>query len=677
MRVLGAAFIAGFLMSSVPALAQYEKELGPLASAATSQILQGWTASAKDGWFLLNNQQASGSEQTLMLTAGPAPDEGRVTRVAFAVKSSKPIASIGLVAANPAQKALCLMEIMADKSAKLFCMDNGQRLDIANVPNAARLDGSDVVEMVDVPGVSRFLLNGKTIGDVQASRALGAQIGIMAYDVGMFAVSGFSIMSEGQNVPTQPFVPSTQSSGTPQTADTGTQQPVPTGSPAQTGSGSLSGPLPDFEGDTNKIASVYFGLMRSIFAHEFGHALIGELQLPSTGPEEDAVDIYSALQIVEPTMYPSGDKQVDDMAVGSATYAALQWYYSGKINEMKGSAPSPWQDEHTADLKRFRNMMCIMYGGNPKVFSNLADGVNLDERTRARCSDEFNKQNRAWRKILAPHTRSGEWHPEGEQPANAPGAVIKTVFEPSKSRVGDYYYAMLSKALTGYFNNLSQTYVLPRPITVTFRDCDQLNAWYDPKEGSITMCYDLFEHLAVMISDVESGTVRGEPAQQPNSAPASGNPGQGSNNSPIDELRDEGVAASMVLFQAPYTGPTPNKHARATIVTTVDVAKIIANGRKTLFIDTSGLQETMQNAYSLADAGRDGSVTDGLQQALDEWLNEKAGGDRSVGIVFFGKGMRDRSSYNAALRAATLGWTTFWYRGGLEAWTANGLPVSK
>lgn len=190
------------------------------------------------------------------------------------------------------------------------------------------------------------------------------------------------------------------------------------------------------------------------------------------------------------------------------------------------------------------------------------------------------------------------------------------------------------------------------------------------------MCYDLFEHLAVMISDVEMGSTPADSAgQQPTnaSAPASG----GAAGAVVDELRDDGVAASMVLFQSPYTGPTPNKHARATIITTVEVAKIIANGRKTLFVDTSGLQETMQNAFSLPDAGRDGSVTDSLQEALDEWLNEKAGGDRSVGVVFFGKGMNDRSSYNAALRSATLGWTTFWYRGGLEAWTGNGLPVSK
>ena len=678
MRLWGAVFFASFIASNLPAHAEFERELGPLASTVSSQIVQGWTGAAQDGWFVLNNQQASGTEQTLVVNAGPAPEAGRVTKVTIALNSSKPSASLGLIASNPANKAICLMEIVADKSVKLFCMENGQQRNIATIPNIAKLDGTDVIEMVDVPGVTRFLLNGRMIGDVQGSPALGAQIGIMAYDIGMFGIANFNITSEGQIVPTQPIVGRGQGAAAPQTADTGSQ-PAPktadNGSQPASGSGVPSGPLPEFGGDGGRIASVYIGLMRSIFAHEFGHALIGELQLPSTGPEEDAVDIYSALQIVEPTMYPSGDKEVDDMAIGSASYAALQWYYSGKLNEMKGSAPSPWQDEHTADLKRFRNMICIMYGGNPKVFSKIADGVQLDERTRFRCSDEFNKQNRAWRKILAPHTRSGEWHPEGEQPANAPGAAIKTVFEPSSSRVGDFYSTKLSPALTSYFDNLSQTYVLPRPITVTFRDCGQLNAWYDPKEGSITMCYDLFEHLAVMISDVETGNSQSGSAGQttnasaPDTAAAAG--------AGLDELRDDGVAASMVLFQSPYVGPTPNKHARATVITTVEAVKIIASDRTTLFVDTSGLQETLKNAYSLPDAGRDGSVTDSLQQALDEWLTEKAGGDKSVGVVFFGKGMRDRSSYNAALRAASLGWTTFWYRGGLEAWTANGLPVTK
>ncbi|WZB77395.1 DUF4344 domain-containing metallopeptidase [Achromobacter insuavis] len=261
------------------------------------------------------------------------------------------------------------------------------------------------------------------------------------------------------------------------------------------------------------MVSVYAGIMRSIFLHEFGHALIGELELPSTGAEEDAVDIYSALQIVEPTMYPSKDKEANAMVNGGATYAALQWYYSGKLAEAKGAGNSPWQDEHTGDLKRFRNMLCIMYGGNPGVFESLVQQVGFEDRTKARCADEYSKQNRAWRRILAPHTRVGAWTPDGEQPANAPGAPVNVVFEPSSRRVGNLFAINLSQPIGNNIKELGKTYVLPRPVNVVFKDCGKLNAWYSPREGTITMCYELIENIAVMVSDIEMGTVGGEPKQ--------------------------------------------------------------------------------------------------------------------------------------------------------------------
>ncbi len=55
--------------------------------------------------------------------------------------------------------------------------------------------------------------------------------------------------------------------------------------------------------------------------------------------------------------------------------------------------------------------------------------------------------------------------------------------------------------------------MLPRQLPVTFKDCEVLNAWYDPRQGSITMCYELIEHFVTTISDIELGTVNGYPAQ--------------------------------------------------------------------------------------------------------------------------------------------------------------------
>ena len=227
------------------------------------------------------------------------------------------------------------------------------------------------------------------------------------------------------------------------------------------------GPYPRFGGDNMRIVSVYVGIMRSIFPHEFGHALIGELELPSTGAEEDAVDIYAALKIVEPTMYPSDNQEVNTMVKEGAIYAALQWYYSGSWPRTAAHRPvRPGRMSTRATWKRFRNMLCIMYGGNPGVFESVTKSVGLEDRTKARCADEFNKQNRAWHKILAPHTRVGTWSPEGLQPANAPGAPVNVVFEPSRRKIGNLFAEALSQPIGDNIKSLGQTHVLPRPVNV-------------------------------------------------------------------------------------------------------------------------------------------------------------------------------------------------------------------
>ncbi len=853
------------VVSPHPAPAQ-TSPLGPLESAARSQILPGWESGVDGAWFMLRNTNQDEAEQTLTVPAGPAPETGRRTIVQVSVNAREASASVGLMVRNSQAGALCLMEITAQAAANLFCVEGGKTRSIANLANAARMDGSDMIEMVDVPGAARFYLNGQQVGDVEGSPALGDEIGIMAYDRGTFGISGFSIANvaaapaqqpeAGQggsqgggqgngDAPTLaqvmgPLADAIQSAtlpdgwqaylkndwlvfenpakaggnlmitmpaGPPGTegrltrlavgilpaqgwriedmpksavglvidnpqakatcvgeitgardglvlcfgpdgssremgrltgaahgdgSDTLTLYEVPglaefalngqviaqvsndasqgadigvlawerglfhvgafSIGPAQGGGSAPAGqgggggqpsaslPMPTFGNDSVRLISVYLGLTNGIFMHEFGHALIGELQLPSTGPEEDAVDIFAALRVVEPTMYPSGEKEVDQIGAGVATYAALQWYYSGKLGEQSGSV-TPWMDEHTADLKRFRNVFCVLYGGNPALFQGIAQDVGFDERTLDRCGDEFTKQNRAWRTILAPHTRVGQWSPEGMLPADAPGQPIDVVFEPSRFPVGQFISERFSDALRGFADELAKTYALPRPLKVIYRDCDQLNAWYSNADASITMCYDLLQNLAVMISDIEDGpSAAGNAAPTSAGGAAGGGTGGGASPAPAqpvsNELADLGVPPTSLLFPAPYRGPTPNSHTKAEVVTTEGLAQLLNQGGRVLLIDTSGASNTLPQALAVPDAGRDGSVTDSFQQALSSWLQEQTGGNGQVPIVFFGAGMQDRSSYNGALRAGQLGWKVYWYRGGIEAWVANGLPLA-
>ncbi|WP_240231436.1 DUF4344 domain-containing metallopeptidase [Devosia lacusdianchii] len=856
--------------------------LGPLANVVDQQLITGWEASTQDGWFALSNDSLEGSEQTLTINAGPPPADGRETMVTVSLNSQIATAAIGVLARSATNDDVCLMEITAEAKANLFCVIGGDYQSIASVDGVARMDGSDIITMVDVPGAARFFVNDTQIGDVTYASALGGEIGIMAYERGTFGIADFRIsdltapsgntqsgggsglppkggsggqtagsdtsggsggggddrmagimgpladaisnadakdgwelffednwlvivnsatasservftmpvgpLNSGQRVTTLevgvlppqgekasdfplsaagiliessdksnscigeitgagdglvlcfgPDGKSTEIGRLAGAAKGGGQDvlqfieepgygefrlngetigqisndpalggdigvlayergefyvggfSITEGSATSAGGSSpfgkpptVGGAVPMFGGDQARLIGVYLGLTNSIFFHEFGHALIGELQIPSTGPEEDAVDIYSALKVVDPTMYPSDDEQTNAIGREVAMYSALQWYYSGKLAEEQGSE-TPWQDEHTPDLKRFRNVFCVMYGGNPAMFSNLAEQIGFDENTLARCDEEFNKQSRAWRTILAPHTRVDAWNPEGQLPVDAPGAAVEVVFEQSQSAIGQFLVETMGDGLKGFAADLSKTYALPRTVTVTYKDCGELNAWYDPSEGSITMCYDLIEYLAIMISDIEMGTVQG--ADAGGAAPTSSVPGSGgaastnvslttSGSSGIDELADLGVPPTNVLFPAPYKGPTPSGHTKAELLTTEGLASAINDGISMLMIDTSGRADTIPGAIGVSDAGKDGSLTDRFQSAVDSFLQQETKGDTKMPVVFFGTGLQDRSAYNGALRAGALGWTAYWYRGGIEAWQANGLPLA-
>lgn len=43
--------------------------------------------------------------------------------------------------------------------------------------------------------------------------------------------------------------------------------------------------------------------------------------------------------------------------------------------------------------------------------------------------------------------------------------------------------------------DLNQGLILPRDIPVRLEECDDVNAFYDPEDGSVTLCYELLEHF--------------------------------------------------------------------------------------------------------------------------------------------------------------------------------------
>lgn len=609
----------------------------------------------------LVNETVQEGEHTVPLNLPPLQGGARTTTLDVAIAPTRTgqqslRAAAGLLLENVEQDQSCGLQITAAGDGLLLCYAaDGRGLEVARQPGVALGEGPHRLTVIEKGDELVAVVNGTAIGTLKSHPVIGGELSLIAWDRGAFSFAPVAAEAQSRPMSTPPA----------------RLEPRPAGSLGD----HLQGPLPLFNGDRTRADAAYLGVTKSILMHELGHALIGELGVPATGPEEDAVDIYAALHLAD-MVVQAGQQRA--LATEAASYASLLWYYLGRIEERQAG----WQDEHTGGLKRFRNMFCVIYGADPRSFSPLAQAVGFEERTLARCEDEFLKQNRAWRAILAPYARLSPSMPEGRLPATALGAQVVVEFQPSRRQVGEFVRRSYQEDLTQVAQALAEAYALPRTLKVTFQDCDVMNAWYYPKEGSVTMCYDIIEHFVVMISDIELSTEGGYSAAELGQARAPQPTGAapqiaGQIAQATEEFVDFGIPAGMQLFAPPFRGPTPVENPQARTITTPEVRAMIERVPEVLIFDIregTGLQ-SLPGAWQFAGAGRDGSLTDSLQVRLGAAVSELVGSDKDRPIIVLGEGPEDRAAWNAALRIAQDGYATRWYRGGISAWRAAGLPL--
>src|SRR5262249_35317094 len=129
------------------------------------------------------------------------------------------------------------------------------------------------------------------------------------------------------------------------------------------------------------------------FFHELGHALAGELDLPITGKEEDAADQLSAIIL---TKIPGVGRE--------CALAAAEWFaVAGQEKQKTGKIA--WYDEHSFDLQRMYDIICIVYAGDQQANADLVKAVGMSADRQARCVRETPRKAKAWDDILRPHVR--------------------------------------------------------------------------------------------------------------------------------------------------------------------------------------------------------------------------------------------------------------------------------
>lgn len=145
-----------------------------------------------------------------------------------------------------------------------------------------------------------------------------------------------------------------------------------------------------------------------------------------------------------------------------------------------------------------------------------------------------------------------------------------------------------------------------------------------------------------------------------------------------DEAVDYGVAPQADL-RDDVASPTPLAITGGRRVVTAELRQMLATSEPPLLVDVlAGRHDrTIDGAHYLPAAGTGGAFDDVAQHRLSTMLARLTHGDRSRVLVIFCGGAQCWESYNAVLRAAHAGYRTlYWYRGGLAAWSAAGLPMT-
>jgi len=153
-----------------------------------------------------------------------------------------------------------------------------------------------------------------------------------------------------------------------------------------------------------------------ILAHEFGHALIHNFELPVLGREEDAADgIATALLLL-----------ASEGSVYAADAAEFWINFSGRQNPPQ---LAEYADNHSFDRQRADNILCWIGGAEEELLVAFVENEVLPESRAVSCPGEWELLRRSVEQVMEPHLQ----HPLNLQPGIGAEAEREEAEEEKKS----------------------------------------------------------------------------------------------------------------------------------------------------------------------------------------------------------------------------------------------------
>lgn len=227
--------------------------------------------------------------------------------------------------------------------------------------------------------------------------------------------------------------------------------------------------------------SVRYVINNSLYTlyHEVGHLLVDKHQWPVLGREEDVADNF-ATYILLTQRRRSFHQALKDSALGWK----LEDEAYGRANN-----PSDYYDEHSLDLQRAYQIVCMMVGEDRATFYQTAQEWRIDRDRQAGCKQDYDQISRSLERLLTPHLNTGI------------EANVVINYERAGEDMSLAYKTLRdSRLLESVAQDLRKNYGLTGTITITASLCEQANAFYDSANSEIIMCYELLDDYFTLIN---------------------------------------------------------------------------------------------------------------------------------------------------------------------------------
>lgn len=257
---------------------------------------------------------------------------------------------------------------------------------------------------------------------------------------------------------------------------------------AQTGTAQTAGNGDDLRRDP--VDAFVLGNVEFTVLHELAHVIIDELHVPIIGPQEGAADYIAATVLIRAGEFdPDAAERARNYLFATANGLATSW----DVGVTTGRK-AQFGDAHALTIQRFYQLVCLVYGSNPKLYADLPEQVGMPKRRTTGCVGEFARADAGLRWLLDQY---------GRKPGAPPGAAVTIDFEQPPTRVSARMAAAIraSGMLDNTVRRLRERFALPKALKIVFRACHAPQALWLAQSGEVAVCYELLDDYYLLATD--------------------------------------------------------------------------------------------------------------------------------------------------------------------------------